>query len=199
MRTHDLLRLVGPGSIILDALAPAWVTTSLERSPWVVVRRGRIERGRVPVGIRGMDRSERTAAFVSIADVVDRVPPEAIATRASSRRAAPFSALAKIAPLLETRRWGPGGSIAFELVTGIPVVSPASDLDIVIRADERLERDDAVALLALLHERAAPVRIDVIVETPRGGVALAELGGSGSILLRTADGPRLQDDPWAPP
>jgi phosphoribosyl-dephospho-CoA transferase len=41
------------------------------------------------------------------------------------------------------------------------------------------------------------VRIDVLLETPNGAVALAEYANSvDHMLLRSAQGPRLVRDPW---
>ena len=38
----------------------------------------------------------------------------------------------------------------------------------------------------------APLRVDILIETPAGGVALGELlGTSAEILLRTREGPKL--------
>jgi len=43
----------------------------------------------------------------------------------------------------------------------------------------------------------ANIRTDAQIETPGGAVALAEYAvASGSVLVRTADGPRLVTDPW---
>ena len=110
------------------------------------------------------------------------------------------AALARVAPLLSHRgyRWGPGGSIGFELATGVPTATWSSDLDLVVRRDCWLEAKEAARLLALLAEAAAPAQVDVIVETPAGGVLLADLARAPmQVLLRTPDGPRLSADPWA--
>jgi phosphoribosyl-dephospho-CoA transferase len=49
-----------------------------------------------------------------------------------------------------------------------------------------------------LAEAAAPARIDVLLETPRGGVLLADLAPAPTrVVVRTPDGPRLVADPWA--
>ena len=42
-----------------------------------------------------------------------------------------------------------------------------------------------------------PVRIDVLLETPAGAVALAEYArGKSVVMLRSPQGPRLVADPW---
>jgi len=92
-------------------------------------------------------------------------------------------------------RWGPAGSVAFELASGLPCTTPGSDLDLVLQADQPIARASAATLHAQLS--TLPVRIDLLVETPRGAVALSEyVSASGVTLLRGADGPRLVRDPW---
>jgi phosphoribosyl-dephospho-CoA transferase len=92
-------------------------------------------------------------------------------------------------------RWGPGGSVGFELASGVPAATPNSDLDIVLDAAASMARADAAALHAALS--ALAVRIDVLLETPNGAVALAEYASSaGAILLRSPQGARLARDPW---
>ena len=92
-------------------------------------------------------------------------------------------------------RWGPVGSVGFELATAVPSTTPSSDLDLVLQADEALTRSDAVRLHTELSR--LPVRMDVLVETPLGAVALADYAAApAATLLRTAHGPRLVCDPW---
>jgi phosphoribosyl-dephospho-CoA transferase len=92
-------------------------------------------------------------------------------------------------------RWGPGGSVGFELASGVPSTTRDSDLDLVLSADEQLARTDATRLHADLS--TLPVRIDLLLETPNGAVALAEYAQGSAMLLRSAQGPRLVRDPWS--
>jgi phosphoribosyl-dephospho-CoA transferase len=111
-----------------------------------------------------------------------------------------LAALARVAPLLALRgyRWGPGGSVGFELATGTVTATASSDLDVILRQARRLEPDEARALQAALAEAAAPARIDALLETPRGGVSLADLAAAPTrVLVRAPDGPYLAADPWA--
>jgi phosphoribosyl-dephospho-CoA transferase len=72
-----------------------------------------------------------------------------------------------------------------------------SDLDLILRRDRRLEPDKATDLLAALAKAVAPARIDVLLETPIGGVPLADLAAMrAQVLVRTPFGPRLSADPW---
>jgi phosphoribosyl-dephospho-CoA transferase len=100
-------------------------------------------------------------------------------------------------------RWGPGGSVGFEIATGMPTATPSSDLDLILRQECRLEPRPGVPgapatdLLAALTTAAAPARIDVLLETPMGGVSLADLAALPTrVLVRTPSGPRISVDPW---
>jgi phosphoribosyl-dephospho-CoA transferase len=203
--THDLLRPREPIALTADAPAPSWLGPSLERAPWVVIRRGPVCDGMIPVGARGSARHQRFAAFLSVAEIAERLSPEDLVV---SRRAAEqergdavpaLAALARVAPVLARRglRWGPGGSVGFEIATGVPTATSTSDLDLILRQERRIEPGEAGDLLAALAEAAVPARLDVMLETPRGGVSLADLAGRPArLLVRTPDGPRLSVDPW---
>jgi phosphoribosyl-dephospho-CoA transferase len=203
--THDLLRLREPIALTVDAPVPSWVDAALRSIPWVVVRRGHVRNGMVPVGVRGTTRQQRFAAFLAVAEIAERLSPEDLAVSpdivAPQRRDAvpALSALARVAPVLARRgyEWGPGGSVGFELATGVPTATVSSDLDVILRHDRRLEPSAAADLRAVLTEAADPARIDVLLETPRGGVSLADLAARpAQVLVRTPEGPRLAADPW---
>jgi phosphoribosyl-dephospho-CoA transferase len=205
---HDLLRVAGP-----DALVPvtgtqvaAGVMLSLGAAPWVVVRRApRAADGALPVGVRGRTRSERVGAWLLPDGVARRLTPEELPGRLPSlpddrRLAVPaLGALDRVRDALTPFQlgWGPGGSVGFELATGLATARPASDLDLVIRAHTPLPRTVAVRLASTLA--ALPVRVDTQLETPLGGVSLVEYArDEGPVLLRTVHGPRLVTDPWRP-
>jgi phosphoribosyl-dephospho-CoA transferase len=203
--THDLIRLREPIALTVDAPVPAWVEPALRRTPWVVVRRGVVRDGIIPVGVRGLARQQRFAAFLAVAEIADRLSPEDLtgsryAIERKRKDAAPaLAALARVAPILARRShcWGPGGSVGFEIATGVPTVTTSSDLDLILRQDRRLEPNEAIALLGALTEAAAPARIDVMLETPCGGVSLTDLAAMpAQVLVRTPDGGRLSADPW---
>jgi phosphoribosyl-dephospho-CoA transferase len=180
---------------------PPWVEPALRRAPWVVVRRGRVREGLVPVGVRGPARHERFAAWLVFEEIAERLLPEDLAVIAPPRReeVPALAALARVAVLLERRgqRWGPGGSVGFEIATGLPIATESSDLDLILRQDRRPAAGEAADLHRALVKAAAPARIDVVLETPAGGVALADLAARPErVLVRTPDGPRLCADPW---
>jgi phosphoribosyl-dephospho-CoA transferase len=204
-RAHDLIRLRDPLALAANAPVPSWALPVLGRIPWVVVRRGHACNGILPVGVRGVTRSQRFAAWVAVTEIADRLSPEDLTVSGrvlSQQRKDAVPALAavdRVAGVLRRRgcNWGPGGSVGFELATGVATATAASDLDLILRQDRRLELKEAIALLVALTAAAAPARIDVLLETPSGGVSLADLARApAQVLVRTPCGPRLSVDPW---
>jgi len=203
--THDLIRPCKPIALTLEAPAPSWLGPALERAPWLVVRRGPIRNGMIPVGARGSARHQRFAAFLPAAEIAERLSPEDLvlsfpAIDQERRDAVPaLAALDRVAPVLARlgSRWGPGGSVGFEIATGVATATATSDLDLILRQDRRLELCDAIALLDVLARSAAPARIDVMIETPHGGVSLGDFAAKpAKVLVRTPCGPRFSADPW---
>ncbi len=203
---HDLLRLRDRKALHPNGRPPPWVKASLDQCPWVVVRRGPIRHGIIPVGVRGRTRSQRFAGWVVLSEVTERYsPPDLIASldaiNLPRRALAPaLAALRRVASPLQRRftRWGPGGGVGFEIATGEPVITASSDLDLVLWPDRRLEPDEAFELQGALYQAAAPVRMDVLLETPAGGVALADLAARPvRVLVRTPQGACLCADPWS--
>ncbi|WP_218034413.1 malonate decarboxylase holo-ACP synthase [Acrocarpospora corrugata] len=198
-RPHDLLLLSGRSAP--DAALPDWARASLAACPWAVVRRAPCSPGLIPVGVRGTERRLRHAAIVPSDSVVRVVTPEDLRKRPPRlpQFATALSAvtLRLSAELGDDAVWGPTGSLGFELATGRPVTHPGSDLDLLIRAPRRLDRAQAARLVTALT--GVPVTVDCQLETPRGGLSLTEWAhADGLVMIRTAHGPQLVDDPWAP-
>jgi phosphoribosyl-dephospho-CoA transferase len=202
-RPHDLIEIAPIDGVVGDVAFPPWVLRSLRRAPFVVARRSRRRGGALPVGIRGDARHERFAAFLAASAVVRRLDPETLA-RDEAWRKTPRAAILPHFALLDRvaasmyefgLAWGPAGSIGYELASGSPAVTPASDIDLVVRAPKKVSR--TVATLLLEAFAVFPIHVDVLLETPFGAVALAEHArGSAQIALRMIDGPRLVRDPW---
>jgi len=204
LETHALLR-IDPGGVCADTAVPGWVLERLARTPWVVVRRARPRRGLVAVGVRGGTRAERFAGWLHPRHVRECLTPQQLAMRRAWRTHARRSQVAALAVLDEIESimlranlatlWGPGGSVGFELASGSVTATAASDVDLIVQLDAPLAVAAAAELLGQLAQLAA--RADVVLETPRGGLALGEYARQQApLLLRTPDGPRLLDDPW---
>ena len=190
VNAHDLLWGMTPAHLPADA--PAW---AVEAVGTVVVRRATVTPGWVAVGVRGRLREQRFAAEMPIAAVQRRVTPEALRDVASTRDLPALQALEQLRPVLAPLNWGITGSAGFELATGIEALHASSDLDLILRAPEPLERRDAADLQAILD--TADCVVDLQLQTPFGAVALREWAGSSRrVLLKAASGAHLVIDPW---
>lgn len=193
---HDLLWGLAPDQLPTEA--PAWARQVLAAGQPVVVRRALCAPGRVAVGVRGATRGERFAACMPVDAIQRRIAPEHLRLRAPAELAA-LRALDQVTPLLDAigLAWGPTGGVGYQLATGLAVLHGASDLDLLLRTAEPIDRARARALLAQLD--SAPCRIDLQLETPYGAVALREWAGdSRRVLLKCDAGARLVDNPWQP-
>jgi phosphoribosyl-dephospho-CoA transferase len=195
-RVHDLLQ-IEPAFFPSGSLAePCWARETLIVYPWVVVRRAQTSFGRIAIGVRGAARSERWGAFCDGSQVRTIVRPEQLLP--SSCRTPALRTLHEIRERWAdlALSWGPTGSVGFELASGRRVTTEASDLDLVIRAPQRIPVDRARSLLE--RTLGLGTRVDARVETPLCGFALEEyaLASSSQILLRYAEGVRLGEDPW---
>jgi phosphoribosyl-dephospho-CoA transferase len=182
---------------------PSWVLREIRKTSWVVVRRGVVTRDRIPVGIRGAERSQRWAAFCPPNAIQQTLTPTELLKRFEITKDLQESPACRALGLLAVDLlwfrhsvWGPGGSVGFELATGKRTTTPRSDLDIVIYANTYLSRTDAQRLLASTQD--LEVEVDIRVETPFCGFSLAEYARpiAESILLHTSSGPILGDNPW---
>ncbi|MFH0300103.1 malonate decarboxylase holo-ACP synthase [Bradyrhizobium sp. 31Argb] len=207
-RPHDLVWIDDPRSFIAatPTPTPAWVATTLAAELVMVVRRGRVSPGLIPVGVRGSARDERFAGAVASGSITRRVRPEDLL----SQRQEPTQARRDAMPALEgfyavmsawadlNLPWGPVGSVGFELATGVPVATASSDLDLVVYAASYLSEQDGNLLLEAVAGIDAVA--DIQVETPQGGFSLREYCDGRSLRrrLKTCDGgARLVRDPWS--
>jgi phosphoribosyl-dephospho-CoA transferase len=202
-RPHDLIWLAPGAPMRLSgwlSTLPAWAQARVLMTEPLVVRRGCAPKNHVAVGIRGATRGQRHGTVVPLSEVITCLRPPAL------RRCAPSAGRAGL-PVMQAwehlraqvqvpYEWGPAGSCAFELATGTDRVTESSDLDLVLYAPTLIAREEAQALLATFHHPAC--RCDVQLDTPAGGVALAEWArGDTRVLLKTDQGPVLTEHPWS--
>ncbi|OPA99235.1 malonate decarboxylase holo-ACP synthase [Pseudomonas synxantha] len=193
VNAHDLLWGMTPAHLPADA--PAWARDALSAGHPVVVRRAITEAGQVAVGVRGRLREQRYGAVMPVAAVQRRVAPEDLRQVISPRDLPALRALDQLRPVLAQYHWGVSGSAGFELASGVEALHAMSDLDLILRTPEPLDRNAARALLAKLD--AAPCAVDLQLQTPFGAVALREWAtGSRRVLLKTTGGAHLVLDPW---
>jgi phosphoribosyl-dephospho-CoA transferase len=203
-KTHDLLHLSCLELEQADAIKPEWLDAVLKACPWVVVRRAVSHTKQVPVGVRGKERAQRWAGFVNPEQIAQVVSPNQLReslVESSRRGLRPFHSLRFLGTkaALKGLDWGPGGSAGFELASGRPTVTEASDLDIIIRAPEPFDRAFANSIGIQLE--GVPTRMDVLIETPHCGFSLNEYAHSqlDKVLVRTDTGRILAADPWDVP
>lgn len=182
---------------------PKWAKDSLRKAKIVVVRRGAIREGKIPVGLRGQQKSQRLAGFLSETAIVKQYHPDYFIQHRSWQRLAPerqelpaFKALNKIIPLLKNFNWGISGSLAYEMATGIKMVHQNSDLDIIAWNVHRMSVSKAKELLRALNRFKA--HADMQIVNGQRGFALEEyaMNRDAEILVKTDKGPLLSKNPW---
>ena len=194
---HDLLWGMTPAQLPADA--PQWAVESLAAGQPVVVRRAVSAEGWVAVGIRGVLREQRLAAFMPVDSIACRVSPEALCHVEYERDLPVMQALKRLRPMLDDCGWvwGISGSVGFELASGFVAMHEASDLDLILRTPQMITRNQARKLVAVFDQ--AVCRVDMQLQTPFGAVALREwAGGSARVLLKNAHQACLVADPWNP-
>lgn len=194
---HDLLWGMSPAQLPADA--PAWARAVLTEGQPVVVRRALAAPSQVAVGVRGSLREQRYACFMAVESISRCVRPEQLCHFECARDLPALRALAQVRGLLDDSGliWGVSGSAGFELASGVRALHQQSDLDLILRTSEPLDRDLARALWQQLE--AVECRVDLQLQTPQGAVALAEWAGTSSrVLLKNARQACLVSDPWQP-
>jgi hypothetical protein len=87
---HYLLRVSATEVILAndrdDQCAPSWVFRELGKTSLVVVRRGAVTRDRIPVGIRGPERSQRWAALCPPSAIQQIITPTDLLKRFETTR-----------------------------------------------------------------------------------------------------------------
>ncbi|BAV77921.1 phosphoribosyl-dephospho-CoA transferase [Pseudomonas chlororaphis subsp. aurantiaca] len=192
---HDLLWGLPPQQLPADA--PDWAVAAMAAGQPVVVRRALTAAGQVAVGVRGPLREQRYGTLMAVTAIERRVRPEELRYVESDRDWPALQALAQLREPLDGLglAWGVSGSAGFELASGVPALHRQSDLDLILRTAQPMDRAQARALLALLDAAVCPV--DLQLQTPNGAVALREWAGASTrVLLKSASGARLVSDPW---
>ena len=195
LQAHDLLW--GMTVDHLDGSAPIWAIEAMQAGHPVVVRRAITDSAMVAVGIRGKARHQRYATQMPKSAIIRCVSPEQLVN--IDLQAFPHlqQRLVGIANVMEyfAVQWGYAGSVGFELATGIRVVHAQSDIDLIMRMPNYLDKQLAHQMLIQLEETTE--KVDVQLQTPHGGVALKEWArGSSKILLKSSHAAVLVENPW---
>ncbi|WP_460369521.1 malonate decarboxylase holo-ACP synthase [Pseudomonas sp. Tul1A2] len=194
---HDLLWGMTPAQLPADA--PLWAVESLAAGQPVVVRRALSAEGFVAVGVRGVLREQRLAAFMELDSIACRVSPEGLCHVDCERDLPVMHALKQLRPMLDDCGWiwGVSGSVGFELASGFTAMHAASDLDLILRTPQLITRNQARKFVEIFDQTEC--RIDMQLQTPFGAVALREwASGSARVLLKNEYQACLVTDPWNP-
>lgn len=174
---------------------PDWASEAVLAAPFAVLRRAAWRDDLVPVGIRGNKRGERLAAWLKLSNIHEVVTPEFLVNPehwkiAQTDSRAQVLSLKNITEILKAKNlyWGPTGSAGFELATGVKTINTESDLDLILRFSSPLSVQLADSLLTELT-RQSLVRLDIQLDTPKGGVSLSEYVSSPTVLVKTQYGP----------
>jgi len=201
-RAHDLVWSRQRPVAAKGQILPAWVSAGWQTHLPLVVRRDLSDEHRLPVGVRGMSRSQRAAAWISPADIRRIVTPESLVAdsnillRSAFVSQQPVQALITLIEMRLPWIWGVTGSCGYALATDIPVMHADSDLDLLIRCDTPQPRE---AFSDFYHQLSRlPCRADVQVNTPQGGFSLSEWLRDTRVMLKTDAGPFRVDNPWLP-
>lgn len=198
---HDLLWLDCTAALVSDSKLPDWLPRHWQPGLPVVVRRANARPGLIAIGIRGPLRAQRCALWADSQHVCRRLSPEQLAAQQYWRQHPRLAALPALQALQQSHAalqasglvWGITGSAGFELATGQPVLSNSSDLDLLLRSPQPPADSQLQTLAAALAD--LPCRVDIQLQTPAGGMALAEYLRGGLVLLKTGSGPLLLDQP----
>jgi phosphoribosyl-dephospho-CoA transferase len=205
LNPHDLIRVSNRHDLITAHPLPAWAEISLTAAPYVVVCRSTQREAFVTVGIRGPQRGQRLAATLKLSAVQEVIRPGLLTAPEHWKNdirdplSNPLWSLKGITPILNQTGlyWGPTGSAAFELATGIKTITTCSDLDLMLKASKPFPVEYAVGLLNEL-ESVSISRLDIQLNTPLGGASLKEYVTSAIVLVKTETGPVLvkQSELW---
>ncbi|WP_125580641.1 malonate decarboxylase holo-ACP synthase [Lacticaseibacillus suibinensis] len=199
---HTLVRLKAADALTAASPLPDWAVAMLTESPYVIVRRGP-QADRIPVGLRGYQKAQRFAAFAASAQVAATVTPQqalALLPQLDPARAQlpAFQKLAALEPLLQGFDWGVGGSLQFELVTGLKMARPVSDVDVIMTRPAKALPVAAAQTLIQRLQAIAGAHADIQVVHGQDGFSLEEYAQhrAAQVMMKTANGPQLTADPW---
>ncbi|WP_165005667.1 MULTISPECIES: malonate decarboxylase holo-ACP synthase [unclassified Enterococcus] len=196
IQAHDVV--IFDKQVIEQQTLPEWLILS-EKMYGTVRRALPKDPSQLGIGLRGFARNQRLALEIPMQAVQKVVHPWEIIDQESFRQSeiAQFPVYQQYhvaRELLSGYKWGVGGSLGFELTTGIQAVKETSDFDLLIYADSPIGLPNA----AIQSHPDFFEQFDTQVITSKGGFALKEYLRlpDKKILLKTAAGPELTREIW---
>ncbi|KAF1297812.1 malonate decarboxylase holo-[acyl-carrier-protein] synthase [Enterococcus sp. JM4C] len=195
MDAHDIVQFQKTEALQVD-----WPDWFCETDPlYATVRRGTATQNKLPVGLRGKERSQRFAFELPQEAVTAVIHPWQLTEKESFRKTEiaqypVYLAFQQAKKILKGSKWGVGGSLGFELATGFPTVKETSDFDLLIYTKELAD----LPLTVIQQNLEYFHQVDTQIITEKGGFALKEyLRNHGKkLLLKTITGPVLTDELW---
>jgi|GEM_PF-451237 len=188
LTVHDLVYLKSMDRIEYFGDYPGWMDEDEMAQGIAVVRRMKVEDGKVAIGFRGDNRSKRFAAITTISNIRRVIRPFDVLAKSYPKTH--VRSLNYIEKVLDGLKWGIGGSVGFSMGTGINVCHENSDIDIIMYCEKLQELDQLKPILSKL--RTSEHRVDVQVEILGvGAVVLADYLEHASFIVRTSTGPVL--------
>lgn len=196
VKVHDIVRFRDVGDITFHGEVPDWVKVRPASRHHAVVRRMKTTTQTVAIGLRGKGRSERIAGFINKEDIEEIITPQSLVSSPAHYRDSRFhDVLSGIDAIVSPfgYEWGPTGSVGFELATGVPVTTQASDLDMTVYVPSNFDYQVLVQLYEQLQQ--CPLRIDAQIEFGQMGAALLAdiVKFKSGFLLRTSSGPLIAE------
>lgn len=198
---HDLIWIDTLDALHLPHAMPEWVQQSYRHNLPVVVRRDQNHEGLIAAGIRGTMRAERQACWIETDHIIKVIHPNDIINgqywqQYDWNHLPVVKSLIQLAGMNWPQTWGVTGSCGYSLATGHMAMRAQSDLDLQVISLNRPQPDDFNVILKTIEK--LPVRVDIQLETPVGGVALHDwLKHPEHVLVKSNTGPYLCSDPWS--
>lgn len=203
-----VVSVAGAGhTTVFNSALPAWANPQ-----WAVVVRRAVHSADgvwIPVGVRGVTRSERFPVMVKKSAIRHCITPESLVAEQAwlmHVALADFPCVVALREIAESLMnfdllWGPTGSVGFSIATGLLTLRADSDLDLLVRAERPLTAVQIDLLRGVqLNAETNGCSADIQIDTGCGGFAFAEwLRRPDKILLKTNSGPFLTADPWCIP
>ncbi|EKT55987.1 malonate decarboxylase holo-ACP synthase [Providencia sneebia] len=196
---HDFVWVNSLDDLPIASL-PEWVSSQWNSQLPLVVRRESAADGKLVVGIRGIKPSQRVVTEIDKSAITHVMNVESLVSNSRELQRSMFIALPPVQILLLLSqhkwpwKWAVTGSCAYTLVTDIQSMLADCDLDVLIRCPTRQKKEDFAEFA--IKANTPLCRIDIHVETPKGGFSLAEWFNNDQVTLHTPDGDVMTADPW---
>ena len=196
---HDFVWISSLDDLPVESL-PEWVISQWNNQLPLVVRREATDENKLSVGIRGIKPGQRVITQIDKSAITHIMNVESLVSNSRELQRSMFIALPPVQVLLLLSqhnwpwKWAVTGSCAYTLVTDIQSMLADCDLDVLIRCPTRHKKEDFAEFA--IKANTPLCRIDIHVETPKGGFSLAEWFKNEKVTLHTPNGDVMTADPW---